>query len=60
MFIEGQLFYEVGVDDIAKSQDRFESVMFEAKDIIHIRGLGSDGIVGYSIFRIAEMNPINI
>lgn len=51
-FDENQiLFYRVSSNITIQGQ-RFDSIILPAEDMYHLSGLGADGIVGYSVYRI--------
>jgi HK97 family phage portal protein len=54
--VNDQVFYRVLAGDISLGggQGRVEVVNIPARNMIHLRGLGGDGLVGYSVFRLAS------
>ncbi len=51
-----QLFYKVRGSVTDKHGKKFEAVSFPAKDILHTAGLGSDGLMGYSIYNLVAQS----
>jgi HK97 family phage portal protein len=47
------LFYKVNSDPGALARDIPQAVAYEPSEIFHVHGLGSDGLQGYSVARLA-------
>ncbi len=52
-FRKNQLFYEVSTQTTIAGQE-YKHVVLPAKNVLHLHGLGGDGLVGYSLFYLGR------
>lgn len=54
IFINDKLFYEVHSQNTIEGQELSRFDLLSAEDVFNLRGLGADGIVGYSLFALCS------
>lgn len=55
--VDGQIVYDIRVTDIGVTNERSQTtdlVRLPARDVLHVHGLGPDGLIGYSAAKMAR------